>query len=116
MTAPVEGSWTAPVCSRRTSTGRPSIQWLKIGGATCSTEPGTCVVTMFASMAVDASDSDDPDVGVRKDDVADRGLQVVVGLDEAAEGTDGGAIGVELGRGQPVWFVRAPEVGKLVKL
>ena len=33
MTAPVEGSCTAPVFSRRTFTGRPSIQWLMIGGS-----------------------------------------------------------------------------------
>ncbi len=49
-------------------------------------------------------------VGIWQDDVADRGLQVVPRLDEAAQGPDRGAVAVELAGGHPVGLIGRTEV------
>ncbi len=37
MTCPVAGFQTGPVCSGRTSTGRPAIQWERMGNGAAAT-------------------------------------------------------------------------------
>src|SRR5450759_106674 len=58
--------------------------------------------------------SGDPDVGIGQDQVPDRAHEVVVGLDEGAQGSRAGPVGLELVRGHPVRLVGAAEVGNPV--